>query len=136
LPTRVIGRKDADLVSFGRQFLADPDFLVKARDGRFEDIRTCIACNQGCIERLMFEGKTVRCAINPETGQETIYPKERVARPRRVGWPGAGPAGLTAAYEASRLGHEVTVFEKEADAGGQLLLLPPDPRSSRSTAPG
>ncbi len=117
----VIGRKDADLVSFGRQFLADPDFLVKARDGRFEDIRTCIACNQGCIERLMFEGKTVRCAINPETGQETIYPKERVARPRRVWVAGAGPAGLTAAYEASRLGHEVTVFEREADAGGQLL---------------
>ncbi|HPI92932.1 MAG TPA: FAD-dependent oxidoreductase [Deltaproteobacteria bacterium] len=122
-----IRRGDADLVSFGRQFLADPDFLPKARSGRYEDIRTCIACNQGCIERLILEGKAVRCAINPETGQETVYPKERPGPSRRVWIVGAGPAGLMAAYEASRLGHGVTVFEKEPHAGGQLLYatIPP-----------
>lgn len=124
---RVIARGDADLVSFGRQFLADPDFLPKTRAGRTDDIRTCIACNQGCIERLMFEGKSVRCAINPETGQETVYPRKPAGSPRRVWVAGAGPAGLTAAYEASRLGHAVTVLEKEAHAGGQLLYatIPP-----------
>lgn len=123
----VIARGDADLVSFGRQFLADPDFLPKARAGRAEEIRSCIACNQGCIERLMFEGKSVRCAINPETGQETVCPQERPGPSRRVWVAGAGPAGLMAAQEAARLGHQVTVFEQEASAGGQLLYatIPP-----------
>ncbi|MCU0575283.1 MAG: FAD-dependent oxidoreductase [Desulfobacterota bacterium] len=127
LADEVIRRGDADLVSFGRQFLADPEFLPKARAGRYEDIRTCIACNQGCIERLMFEGKTVRCAINPETGQETIYPGTPAGTPRKVWIAGAGPSGLMAAHEASRLGHAVTVFEKEGAAGGQLLFasIPP-----------
>jgi 2,4-dienoyl-CoA reductase-like NADH-dependent reductase (Old Yellow Enzyme family)/thioredoxin reductase len=127
LADAVIARGDADLVSFGRQFLADPDFLVKARQGRDADIRRCIACNQGCIERLMFEGKKVRCAINPETGQETKYPKGPAATPRTVWVAGAGPAGLTAAFEAARLGHKVTIFEKEATAGGQIRFaaIPP-----------
>ncbi|MDP3038880.1 MAG: NADH:flavin oxidoreductase, partial [Deltaproteobacteria bacterium] len=73
LADEVIGRGEADLVAFGRQFLADPDFLVKTREGRPEEIRKCIACNQGCIERLILGEGKIRCAINPETGQETIY---------------------------------------------------------------
>ncbi|MFW6081089.1 MAG: NADH:flavin oxidoreductase, partial [Desulfosalsimonas sp.] len=64
----VIAEGAADFVAFGRQHLCDPDFLQKARENRYDDIRRCIACNQGCIEREMFEGKSVRCAINPETG--------------------------------------------------------------------
>lgn len=120
LADEVIGRGDADLVAFGRQHLADPDYLIKAREGRFEDIRKCIACNQGCIERLMLEAKTIRCSINPETGQELIYPKGPAKVSRNVWIIGAGPAGLTAAYEATRLGHKVSLFEKEERAGGQL----------------
>ena len=120
LADEVIARGDADLVAFGRQQLADPDYLIKAREGRFEDIRKCIACNQGCIERLMVEAKTIRCCINPETGQELIYPQGPAKVSRKVWIIGAGPAGLTAAYEATRLGHKVTLFEKEAKAGGQL----------------
>ncbi|HOM29629.1 MAG TPA: FAD-dependent oxidoreductase [Deltaproteobacteria bacterium] len=123
----VIARGDADLVSFGRQFLADPDFLPKARSKRYDEIRTCIACNQGCIERLMFEGASLRCAINPETGQETAYPPQD-ARGRKTVWvAGSGPAGLTAAYEAARLGHDVTVFEKDPETGGQIRYasIPP-----------
>jgi 2,4-dienoyl-CoA reductase-like NADH-dependent reductase (Old Yellow Enzyme family)/thioredoxin reductase len=117
----VIGRGDADLIAFGRQTLADPDYLTKAKEGRFDDIRKCLACNQGCIERLMYEpGARIRCAINPETGQELIYPREPAAQSRRVWVIGAGPAGLTAAYEASRLGHRVTLYEKESEAGGQV----------------
>jgi 2,4-dienoyl-CoA reductase-like NADH-dependent reductase (Old Yellow Enzyme family) len=75
LADEVIARGEADLVAFGRQYLADPDFLIKAQGGHPEDIRRCIACNQGCIERLILGEGNIRCAINPETGQETIYPQ-------------------------------------------------------------
>jgi 2,4-dienoyl-CoA reductase-like NADH-dependent reductase (Old Yellow Enzyme family)/thioredoxin reductase len=115
-----VARGEADLVAFGRQFLADPDFLVKAKEGRFDDIRRCIACNQGCIERLMLLEGTIRCAINPETGQENLYPQGPAPAPRTVWIVGGGPAGLTAAGEAARLGHRVTLFEKEKTIGGQL----------------
>ena len=127
LADEVIGRGEADLIAFGRQFLADPDFLVKTREGRPQEIRKCIACNQGCIERLILGEGKIRCAINPETGQETIYPQGPAAVPRKVWIVGAGPAGLTAAYEAARLGHQVTLFEKEKNLGGQLLFacVPP-----------
>ncbi|OPL13849.1 MAG: hypothetical protein AVO39_09830 [delta proteobacterium MLS_D] len=116
----VIGRGDADLVAFGRQFLADPDFLIKAREGRSEDICRCIACNQGCIEREILGEGDIRCAINPETGQETIYPTQPAEHPKNVWVVGSGPAGLTAASEAYRLGHRVTLFERNAEAGGQI----------------
>jgi 2,4-dienoyl-CoA reductase-like NADH-dependent reductase (Old Yellow Enzyme family)/thioredoxin reductase len=116
----VIVRGDADLVAFGRQFLADPDFLVKTREGRPEDICRCLACNQGCIERLMMGEGNIRCAINPETGQETLYPRGKAAVPKRVWVVGGGPAGLTAALEASRLGHEVQLYEAQEETGGQI----------------
>ena len=122
LADEVIAREEADLVAFGRQFLADPDFLIKAREGRPEDIRKCIACNQGCIERLLLEEGKIRCAINPETGQEMLYPKGPADFRRHVWVVGAGSGGLTAAYEAARLGHKVTLFEKEEETGGQLRL--------------
>ena len=120
LADEVIKRGDADLVAFGRQFLADPDFLIKAREGRTEDIRKCLACNQGCIERLILGEGNIRCAINPETGQETIYPEGPAANPKDVWVIGGGPAGLTAAYEAARLGHAVTLYEAAEELGGQL----------------
>jgi len=123
----VIARGDADLVAFGRQFLADPDFLLKAKAGRSADIRRCIACNQGCIEREILGEGNIRCAINPETGQETIYPAGPAAKPKAVWVVGAGPGGLTAASEAARLGHYVTLFEQELELGGQTRYgrIPP-----------
>ncbi len=127
LADEVIGRGEADLVAFGRQFLTDPDFLIKAREGRPEDIRKCIACNQGCIERLILGEGTIRCAINPETGQETVYPQGPAAVRRNVWVIGAGPGGLTAAYEAVRRGHKVTLFEREKTAGGQLRFASKSP---------
>jgi len=118
----VIATGDADLVAFGRQFLADPDFLIKSREGRSTDICTCIACNQGCIERLMLGEGSIRCAINPETGQERIYPKAPAVKPRTVWVIGAGPGGLTAANEATRLGHNVRLFEENAETGGLVRI--------------
>jgi 2,4-dienoyl-CoA reductase-like NADH-dependent reductase (Old Yellow Enzyme family)/thioredoxin reductase len=121
LADEIIGKGDADFVAFGRQQLADPDYLLKAKEGRTQDIRKCIACNQGCIERLMLEpGSSIRCAINPETGQELLYPRKPAQTSKKVWVVGAGPAGLTAAGEAKRLGHQVTLFEKDEKAGGQL----------------
>jgi NADPH-dependent 2,4-dienoyl-CoA reductase/sulfur reductase-like enzyme len=120
LANEVIARGEADLVAFGRQYLADPDFLIKAREGRPEDIRKCIACNQGCIERLMLGEGKIRCALNPETGQEIIYPQGPAGVCRHVWIVGSGPGGLTAAYEAARLGHQVTLYEKKEETGGQL----------------
>ena len=117
----VIKSGQADMVAFGRQLLADPDFLLKAREGKLDDIRKCLACNQGCIDRISMEKHgSVRCAINPETGQELIYPRKPAASRKRVWIIGAGPAGLTAAVEAARLGHDVTVFEKDKEVGGQV----------------
>jgi 2,4-dienoyl-CoA reductase-like NADH-dependent reductase (Old Yellow Enzyme family)/thioredoxin reductase len=122
LANEVIARGDADMVAFGRQQLADPDYLIKAKEGRSDDIRVCIACNQGCIERLMLEpGSSVRCAINPETGQELVYPRTPASTRRKVWVIGGGPAGLTAAYEAARIGHTVRLYEKEEKAGGQIF---------------
>jgi 2,4-dienoyl-CoA reductase-like NADH-dependent reductase (Old Yellow Enzyme family)/thioredoxin reductase len=120
LANEVIARGEADLVAFGRQHLADPDFLIKAREGHPEDIRKCIACNQGCIERLILGEGKIRCALNPETGQEMIYPQGPAGIRRKVWVIGAGPSGLTAAYEAARLGHNVILYEKEKETGGQL----------------
>ena len=115
-----IAKGDADLIAFGRQFLADPDFLIKAKAGRTADIRQCIACNQGCIEREMLGEGNIRCSINPETGQETIYPEGPSKKPQNVWVVGSGPAGLIAASEAERLGHKVTLFEKKKIMGGQI----------------
>jgi len=127
LANDVIARGEADLVAFGRQFLADPDFLIKAREGRPEDIRKCMACNQGCIERLILGEGKIRCALNPETGQEMVYPQGPATTRRKVWIVGGGPGGLTAAYEAARLGHTVTLFEKGDETGGQLRFASKSP---------
>lgn len=117
-----IARGDADMIAFGRQLLADPDFLINAINGKSHETFECLACNQGCIEREMLEGKRIRCAINPETGMELRYPTKPAEKSRVVWVIGGGPAGLTAAHESARLGHQVTLFEMEAETGGQVLL--------------
>lgn len=117
----VIAHGDADMIAVARQHLADPDFLKNVREGHPEDTLECLACNQGCIERLSLEQLPIRCAINPQTGQELLYPEGPAAVSRRVWVVGGGPGGLTAAYEAARLGHQVVLFEKEKETGGNVL---------------
>jgi len=118
---KIISRGDADLVAFGRQHLADPFFLQNALAGKEEETIECLACNQGCLDRL-YRGRTIRCAINPLVGQELTYPDKAVGRCRKVLVIGAGPAGLTAACEAARLGHKVILLEKADTTGGQVRL--------------
>lgn len=118
---QAIARGDADLISFGRQYLTDPDFIEKARAGALEDIRRCTACNQGCIERLSFELKSTTCSFNPECGREYKGPVLPADKPKKVWVIGAGPAGLSAAMALVARGHNVEIFEKEDEPGGQLL---------------
>jgi len=118
---KTLARGDADLVAFGRQHLADPNFFRNALQGKEDATVECLACNQGCIERL-YKGKGIRCAINPVTGQELIYPERAKGKLRKVLVVGAGPAGLTAAFQAARLGHQVVLAEETANIGGQVTL--------------
>ena len=115
-----IARGDADLISFGRQLLTDPDFVNKVRAGDLDDIRWCVACNQGCIERLMFEMKSATCTFNPECGREFREAPEMAVGKKRLCVVGAGPAGLSAALAAMERGFDIEVFEKEKTPGGQL----------------
>ncbi|MGV8056831.1 MAG: FAD-dependent oxidoreductase [Smithellaceae bacterium] len=116
-----LARGDADLIAFGRALLTDPDFVKKARESRPADIRPCVACNQGCIERVTLEMGAMTCSFNPDCGQEFRGAPEPAARPKRVWVVGGGPAGLEAARVAIGRGHQVEVFEQAAVLGGQLL---------------
>lgn len=116
----------ADLVAMGRALIADPYFPLKAKSGKMEEIRKCIACNY-CRKRVVQLNRTIRCAINAEAGKE----KENRIRPseakKKVMIVGGDPAGMEAARILSLRGHQVSLFEKESDLGGQVNLatIPP-----------
>lgn len=116
---KLLSEGGADLISMARPLLADPEFGTKAVQGREEDINTCIACNQACLDRI-FAGKRATCLVNPRAARETELVIEPAKRPRRVCVIGAGPAGLAAAVTAAQRGHSVTLFEQEAEIGGQF----------------
>jgi len=114
----------ADLVSMGRALIADPHMPKKAQDGRLEEINLCISCNR-CIQTLRKEA--VRCAVNPETGNEDRFRFSKTDRPKRVWIVGGGPGGLKSAEITALRGHQVTLFEKDHNLGGRMRLaaLPP-----------
>ncbi|NWN83181.1 MAG: NADPH-dependent 2,4-dienoyl-CoA reductase [Halomonas sp.] len=116
---RVLAEGHADMVSMARPFLADPAWVSKAAAGRSEEINTCIACNQACLDHT-FEGKPTSCLVNPRAGHETELVIEPAAAPRRVAVVGGGPAGLAAALTAAERGHVVTLFERDSELGGQF----------------
>jgi 2,4-dienoyl-CoA reductase-like NADH-dependent reductase (Old Yellow Enzyme family)/thioredoxin reductase len=120
LADKAIAGGQADLISFGRQHLTDPDFIRKAEADCFDEIRWCVACNQGCIERLTFEMKSATCTFNPVCGQEYRGMPTPTEGVKRLWVIGAGPAGLSAALAAVGRGYEVELFEKEALPGGQV----------------
>lgn len=120
LAEKAIAAGDADLISFGRQHLTDPDFVAKAAAGNFEEIRRCVSCNQGCIERLSYEMKSATCTFNPACGQEYRGAPAPVGGTKRLWVIGAGPAGLSAALAAAGRGYEVEIFDKRDLPGGQI----------------
>ncbi|MEP9384399.1 NADPH-dependent 2,4-dienoyl-CoA reductase [Nocardioides sp. KR10-350] len=123
LAESVIADGTADLVSMARPLLADPSFVEKAAAGRADEINTCIACNQACLDHA-FENRKASCLVNPRAARETtlvLEPISRVHRPR-VAVVGAGPAGLAAATSAAERGFAVTLFERDEEIGGQFRL--------------
>ena len=111
----------ADLVSLARPLLADPDFVNKAAEERGQDINTCIACNQACLD-LVFEQKRATCLVNPRACFETELVFEPTLAPKRIAVVGGGAAGLSFACHAAERGHLVTLFEAAPELGGQLNL--------------
>ncbi|MCP3818256.1 NADPH-dependent 2,4-dienoyl-CoA reductase [Streptomyces sp. A3M-1-3] len=111
----------ADMVSMARPFLADPDFVAKARDGRADSINTCIGCNQACLDHT-FSGKLTSCLVNPRACHETELVLSPTRRRKRIGVVGAGPAGLAFAVSAAERGHAVTLFDAADEIGGQLNI--------------
>ncbi|MET0520341.1 MAG: FAD-dependent oxidoreductase, partial [Burkholderiaceae bacterium] len=121
----VLAEGAADMVSMARPFLADPDFVRKARENRADEINTCIACNQACLDHT-FAQKISTCLVNPRAAYERelkLVPLSASGQPRkRIAVVGAGPAGLAAATTLAERGHEVHLFDGAAAIGGQFNM--------------
>ena len=115
----------ADILAMGRALLTDPDLPRKAREGRFEDIRKCIACNQGCQDKL--GGLETTCLVNPEVAKERFMELVPAPVAKKVLVIGGGPAGMETARVAALRGHQVHLYEKDKELGGQwkLAAIPP-----------
>jgi 2,4-dienoyl-CoA reductase (NADPH2) len=118
---QVLADGRADMVSMARPFLADPEFVAKARAGRADAINTCIGCNQACLDHT-FNLKITSCLVNPRACHETELVLAPTRLKKRVAVVGAGPAGLACAVSAAGRGHDVTLFDAADEIGGQLNI--------------
>ncbi|MBC3764320.1 NADPH-dependent 2,4-dienoyl-CoA reductase [Neptunicella marina] len=116
---QVLAEGHADMVSMARPMLADADFVNKAYAGKADTINTCIACNQACLDHV-FEKKRASCLVNPRAGYETELNFEPAAQVKKIAVVGAGPAGLAFSCYAAERGHEVHLFDKASEIGGQF----------------
>ena len=111
----------ADIVSMARPMLADAELVNKAFEGREDEINTCIACNQACLDHT-FGGKSVSCLVNPRAAHETLLNYRITASPKKIAVIGAGPAGMSYATVAAQRGHHVSLFDAATEIGGQFNL--------------
>lgn len=118
---RILANGDADMVSMARPLLADPEFVAKAASGRADEINTCIACNQACLDHV-FQRKLVSCLVNPRACHESEIVVQAAAAARRYAVVGAGPAGLACATTLAERGHAVDLYEGAAVIGGQFNM--------------
>lgn len=118
---QVLSNGDADIVSMARPFLADADFVLKAKEGRADEINTCIACNQACLDHV-FQGQITSCLVNPRACHETEFTIQPAKKVKTIAVVGAGPAGLAAATTAAARGHKVALFDGASEIGGQFNI--------------
>ncbi|MBX9960694.1 MAG: NADPH-dependent 2,4-dienoyl-CoA reductase [Burkholderiaceae bacterium] len=118
---QILAEGQADMVSMARPLLADAHFVNKAAQGRADEINTCIACNQACLDHI-FVNKLTSCLVNPRACHETELVYRPTVQRKRIAVVGAGPAGLTAATVAAERGHEVHLFDATSEIGGQLNM--------------
>jgi 2,4-dienoyl-CoA reductase (NADPH2) len=125
LAEEILSEGKADLIGMARAFIADPFFALKAKEGRLDEIRPCIACCR-CLD-LIFGGKPLSCTVNAQAGREAEYRIVPASKPRNVLVIGGGPGGMEAARVASERGHRVTLWEKSNRLGGMLRIatIPP-----------
>jgi len=121
LAEHVLARGDADLIAMARPLLADSDFALKARQARADEINTCIACNQACLDPIFRNGPAT-CLVNPAAAREIEFQSVPAGSPKRIAVVGAGPAGLSCAVAAAERGHAVTLYDSAREIGGQLNL--------------
>ena len=117
----VLADGQADMISMARPLLADPDFVGKAATGRADQINTCIACNQACLDHI-FTGRIASCLVNPRAGHEIELVYRQTPAPKKIAVVGAGPAGLSFAVTAAQRGHEVVLYEQQERIGGQINI--------------
>ncbi len=121
LAEKILEEGQADLVSMGRALIADPELPRKAMEGRLGEIRPCIACNEGCINMLLFL-KSVTCVLNAAVGREEEFRIQPEKKPKKVLVVGGGVGGMEFARVAALRGHRVSLYEKTMELGGQVLL--------------
>ncbi|RLD69044.1 MAG: NADPH-dependent 2,4-dienoyl-CoA reductase [Bacteroidetes bacterium] len=117
----ILANGDADMVSMARPFLADPEFVNKAEQGKADEINTCIACNQACLDHV-FARKTSSCLVNPRACNETELNYFPAKDKKNIAVVGAGPAGLSSATILAERGHQVTLFDTNSEIGGQFNI--------------
>lgn len=115
----LLARGAADMISMARPFLADPQFVAKARDGQAERINTCIGCNQACIDHTL-SGKITSCLVNPRACNETMIDLAPTRKTKDIAVVGAGPAGMAFALAAAQKGHRVVLYDAASTVGGQF----------------
>ena len=118
---KVLAEGDADMVSMARPFLADPEWVHKAKEERADEINTCIGCNQACLDHV-FKQKVASCLVNPRACHETELSYSQTRNRKKIAVVGAGPAGLAAATIAAQRGHQVTLFDVASEIGGQFNM--------------
>lgn len=118
---QILADGHANMVSMARPFLADPQFVRKAREGRADEINTCIACNQACLDHI-FKRITASCLVNPMACHETEWQIKPAEKMKKIAVVGAGPAGLAFAITAARRGHEIHLYDASSEIGGQFNL--------------